>query len=224
MVFLVGGTSNETLESQLDEEVQLYGDVIRSNSYDSYDNLTLKTMSMLQWTIAFCPLIKYLLKVDDDMSVNVPNLLSLIQEHQKEPRHIYGRIGRGWPVIRNKTSKYYVSPELYAPKTYPNFCTGPAYLLTSDVLSELYDKALQHKYFKLEDVFLTGIVANELNITRKAVETFVNKRIEFNTCAIKKVISIHMVSPAEQYALWKKQLGEQAECPLPAKKYVKILK
>ena len=41
---------------------------------DNYFNLTLKTISMMKWISDYCYKVKYVLKVDDDMFVNMQNL------------------------------------------------------------------------------------------------------------------------------------------------------
>jgi hypothetical protein len=38
---------------------------------DTYHNLTLKTVMGLKWTSIFCPQVKFVLKTDDDIYVNV---------------------------------------------------------------------------------------------------------------------------------------------------------
>jgi Galactosyltransferase len=58
--------------------------------------------------------------------------------------------------IRNKKSKYYVSVEQFKPMTFPQFTTGPAYLITRDCVKDLYNKALNLTYLKLEDVYLVS--------------------------------------------------------------------
>lgn len=141
------------------------------------------------------------------------------------PPTIWGRLAHGWRPIRQQNSKYYVSRSIYAGRVYPDFCTGPAYLMTRSAVNPLYEAALgrdfdivddedletntnevskikdreENKnvgkgcadsnqtlddssnkvianedkkntvpYLKLEDVYLTGIVAERL--TRRAVE------------------------------------------------------
>ncbi|ELW69543.1 Beta-1,3-galactosyltransferase 4 [Tupaia chinensis] len=43
---------------------------------DSYRNLTLKTLSGLNWADKHCPRARYILKTDDDVYVNVPEMVS----------------------------------------------------------------------------------------------------------------------------------------------------
>jgi len=61
-------------------EKHLYDDLIVANFMDSYDNLTLKTMSALEWVDTYCNQSEFVLKTDDDMFINVPNLLSFIDK------------------------------------------------------------------------------------------------------------------------------------------------
>ncbi|VEN57901.1 unnamed protein product [Callosobruchus maculatus] len=212
IAFILGVTSNQTLNNNIEKEQEIYGDIIRGKFIDTYDNLTLKTISVLEWVDNYCPKASFVLKTDDDMFINVSRLLAFIAKHKPETRAIYGRLAKKWKPIRNKMSKYYISPQQYKPPVFPDFTTGPAYLLPANLAKELYVTALNHTYFKLEDVFVTGIVANELKIKRVHVQEFFNKRVpSFTACNVQKEISIHMVKSTEQYDLWKK-LHEVAKC------------
>ncbi|XP_053678495.1 beta-1,3-galactosyltransferase 5-like [Anopheles nili] len=210
--FIVGQTDEARIEDQLAAESYMYSDLIRGNFIDSYRNLTLKTISLLEWTKLHCPNASFLLKTDDDMFINVPKLLQFMEAHSSQRRTIFGRLAKKWKPIRNKKSKYYVSPEQYYPPVFPPFTTGPAYLLTADIIREMFDKSLSQTYLKLEDVYTTGIVAQLLNIHRINVKEFLNRRIAFNQCNIKKAISIHMVKNNEQLDLWKKQVDTSVSC------------
>lgn len=190
----------------------MYNDIIRGRFVDSYNNLTLKTISMLEWVDDNCPKASFVLKTDDDMFINVPKLLQFTEKKHTDKRTIYGRLAKKWKPIRNKKSKYYVSLEQYKPAIFPQFTTGPAYLMTSDCVADLYNKALNLTYLKLEDVYTTGIVAQEVNVKRVLVNEFLNRRIAFNACNIKKSISLHMIKPPEQFDLWKKLLDTTVKC------------
>ncbi|GAB0095493.1 uncharacterized protein DMENIID0001_108850 [Sergentomyia squamirostris] len=212
VAFFLGATSDRATEEQLMSENTLFGDLIQGRFVDSYNNLTLKTISMLEWVETYCPQASFVLKTDDDMFINVPKLMEFTEKHRKDKRQIYGRLAKKWKPIRNKKSKYYVSPNQYLPKYFPDFTTGPAYLMTSDVIHDLYDKSLGQTYLKLEDVYTTGIVAQLVKVKRVHVTEFLNRRIAFNACNIKKAISVHMVKGQEQYDLWKKLMDTNLKC------------
>ncbi|XP_033248542.1 beta-1,3-galactosyltransferase 1-like isoform X2 [Drosophila miranda] len=203
MAFVLGRTTNVALNESLNKENYIYGDMIRGNFIDSYFNLTLKTISMLEWADTHCPSVKFILKTDDDMFINVPKLLGFIDARYKSERSIYGRLAKNWKPVRAGRSKYYVSHKLYTGLQYPPFTTGPAYLLTGDIVHELYVESLNTFYMHLEDVFITGIVARTLKIKRVAANAFRNSRIALSPCKIRNVISVHMIKPSEQYHLWR---------------------
>ncbi|KAJ9579083.1 hypothetical protein L9F63_024814, partial [Diploptera punctata] len=212
IAFLIGSTNNKSLSEELQQENKLYGDLICARFLDSYNNLTLKTISMLEWVDNYCNHVSFVLKTDDDMFINIPKLLNFIEKHAKEKKVIFGRLAKKWKPIRNKKSKYYVSPNQYQPPVFPDFTTGPAYLMTGDVIHDLHTAALGKTYLKLEDVFITGIVAQDVKIKRTHVNEFLNKRVTFNACNIQKGISIHMIKPPEQFDLWKKLLDGKSKC------------
>lgn len=213
MAFVVGLESQMHSESLLAKESNLYRDIIQGNFVDVYDNLTLKTISMMEWIHEYCPSVRFVLKTDDDMFINVPKLLEFISAHGDAQRTFYGRLAHNWRPFRDANSKYYLSRVAYPEATLPDFTTGPAYLFTSDVVRDIYTRALATTYVKLEDVFITGIVAQALNINRQNVVGFFNIKIEKNTCAkIKTGVSIHQVEFSEQFDLWKKLLDGRSEC------------
>lgn len=212
IAFVLGQTTVPVVQDLLTAEHYLYGDLIRARFVDSYNNLTLKTISSLEWIDTYCPRVAFILKTDDDMFINVPRLLAFVEKHARDTRVIFGRLAKKWKPIRNKKSKYYVSPQQYFPPVFPQFTTGPAYLMSGDIVRDLYDKALNQTYLKLEDVFTTGIIAQLVNVKRVHVNEFLNRRIAFNPCNIRKAISVHMVKSNEQFDLWKKLLDTNTKC------------
>lgn len=211
IAFLVG-SAGQTTDEAIAAENFMYNDIISGRFVDSYNNLTLKTISMLEWVDSECKRASFVLKTDDDMFINIPKLLQFIEKKQTDKRTIYGRLAKKWKPIRNVKSKYYVSLEQFRRPIFPQFCTGPAYLITRDCVRDLYEKALNLTYLKLEDVYTTGIVAEKVGVRRVLVNEFLNRRIAFNACNIKKSISLHMIKPPEQFDLWKKLLDTTVKC------------
>ena len=68
--FVVGSSTGET-KVALETEARREGDLIISRVEDHYENLGLKTISALDWILQMCPEAEYVLKVDDDMFVQV---------------------------------------------------------------------------------------------------------------------------------------------------------
>ncbi|CAH2084334.1 unnamed protein product [Euphydryas editha] len=87
LVFLLGLPSQENdteIQEKIEEEVDKYGDVIQEGFIDSYNNLTLKSIMMLKWVTNNCnESVRYILKTDDDMYVNVPQLVQNLRNRSK---------------------------------------------------------------------------------------------------------------------------------------------
>lgn len=100
MAFVLGATNIQSIEDSLEAESYMYSDIIRGRFIDSYNNLTLKTISSLEWVDTYCPRAAYILKTDDDMFINVLRLMAFIDKHRLEERQkiIFGRLAKRYAV------------------------------------------------------------------------------------------------------------------------------
>lgn len=212
IAFVLGVAKADQQNEAIRSEMNVYGDIIQSRFVDFYDNLTLKTVSMFEWVDSYCSEVPFVLKTDDDMFINIPKLLALTEKQVAAQKKIFGRLAKKWKPIRNSSSKYYVSVSQYPQTFFPDFTTGPAYLVTRDAVHDMYTSALNATYLKLEDVFMTGVVAQNTSVKRVHVNEFYNKRIPYNVCNIRKAISIHMVKFHEQFILWEKLHDSRVRC------------
>ncbi|CAH0403279.1 unnamed protein product [Chilo suppressalis] len=213
-IAFVLGAPPDALRPALETEDALYSDLIVSRSLDSYSNLTLKTLSMLEWMDAYCPRAPRLLKTDDDMFINVPRLLdfAFAPARANASSTVWGRVIKKSLPKRTTRSKYYVSPVQYPARVFPDFATGPAYLMTADAIRPLLEAAPSERYLRLEDVFVTGVLAARLKIRRVHAPEFYNKKLALHPCAVQRAISIHMVRYHEQFDLWRKLLDGKTKC------------
>lgn len=75
-VFLVGiAKNNAEMMMKVQEESELFGDVVVGSYVDSYKNLTLKTLSGFRWMAEYCSKAKFFMTIDDDVSVDVAHLI-----------------------------------------------------------------------------------------------------------------------------------------------------
>ncbi|KAL7011904.1 hypothetical protein ACKWTF_014507 [Chironomus riparius] len=212
LVFIVGSSIPKN-EKKLNDENAKHADLIHGNFVDSYFNLTLKTISMLEWVINNCRNAKFILKADDDTFINVNKLLKLLKPRMSDTKTIYGRVGTGWTPFRDKMSKYYISFDEFSDSVFPDLTSGPAYMMTRDCAELIYNEALNQKYLKLEDVFITGIIGSRLNIQRLHLQEFLNKKpSRIDECLLRKSVSVHYVSPREQLWLWKIFIDGNKKC------------
>jgi beta-1,3-galactosyltransferase 1 len=70
----------------------LYNDIIQESFYDTYNNLTLKSLMLLKWVISNCNKVTYIMKTDDDMFVNIPILVKALKGRSKSTETLIGSL------------------------------------------------------------------------------------------------------------------------------------
>jgi hypothetical protein len=69
--FILGQSRSFFTQRKIQEESKTQGDIIQMEMLDFYRNLPLKMTGLFNWINSNCPKIDFVLKVDDDMYVNV---------------------------------------------------------------------------------------------------------------------------------------------------------
>ena len=180
----------------------MHGDLLQGAFVDNYYNLTLKTISLLRWVNATCDRIKYVLKIDDDMFVNMQMMVDFC-ETRLFPKAVIGKLARKWKPHRNRLSKWFVPQEAFNGTVYPNFATGPAYMFSGDATRPLLETSLALTPIYLEDVYVTGIVAEKAGVRRLNHALIKNVRLRVDACTFKRFMTSHRHSPQEIINLWK---------------------
>lgn len=172
IAFAMGEVKNKTLQSILENENQMYGDIIQGSFVDSYRNMTYKHVMCLKYAIYHCPLAKYVLKTDDDAFVNTPamfNFLNYVLSPHGAENLLICHVSKHSKVLRSYRSKWRVSFNEYPFKEYPTYCFGWAILYSQDVVFDLYSEAQSSKYFWIDDVHVTGTLAKKINVAHTNV-------------------------------------------------------
>ena len=98
--FILGQTSNATIQSQIEEESKKHGDILQVEMDDSYRNLTRKSVAFLNWVNNNCPHVDFALKIDDDSYCNVHNLANILVDLSPKETSVYGHPGSNNNVFR----------------------------------------------------------------------------------------------------------------------------
>lgn len=212
LAFLLGRPTNATLQTNIISENNIHQDIIQGSFEDMYRNLALKSVMMVRWASTFCPGVSFLLKIDDDMLFNVWDFVSSLRERRAVNRTIWGLLAKNWGVIRSPESKWCVSNRTYVNATFPDFLTGPSYLMSGDSVPPLALSSASVPYLFLEDVFLTGIVAEKAGVHRVHDGAFLNYRANsFVPCKKPRIITSHGYTPSELKKAWRFLLGNVNE-------------
>lgn len=89
-------------------------------------------------------------------------------------------------------------------------------MFTGDATSQLLETSLRLTPIYLEDVYMTGIVAEKANVRRLNHALMKNVRLRVDNCTFKRFITSHKHTPAEIVSLWK-SVYEDKKCPEPSK-------
>ena len=88
--FVLGLPQNNKTQSDIDEENLVNGDIIQMEISDTYRNLSLKSIGLLYWLYINCANVDYVLKVDDDIYINVRNLVNFLQSYPPSNKSLFG--------------------------------------------------------------------------------------------------------------------------------------
>ncbi|TRY97833.1 hypothetical protein DNTS_014965 [Danionella cerebrum] len=204
LVGLPGGEPKRTQEELKEESLQ-HRDLIQSNFVDSYFNLTIKTMVIMDWLATRCPQANYSMKVDSDMFINVNNLITLLlRPDTPRENYITGLLMSDRPVVRNKDSKWYVSEELYPEATYPPYLLGMGYVFSSDLPGKLVNISKYIKPFNIEDAYI-GACLKQLGLEPSHPPDSSQFGIymgEYNRDNFLRVITTILESPDQLIKIW----------------------
>jgi beta-1,3-galactosyltransferase 1 len=90
-------------------ESDRFGDIIEERFIDSYNNLTLKSVVMLKLVSSYCAnSTKYLLKIDDDMFVNMHLIVKMLMDRNTTTGLLMGKLICGARPIKDTNSKWSV--------------------------------------------------------------------------------------------------------------------
>lgn len=162
LFFVLGVHNISGLNQLVRKEASRFDDVVQGNFMDSYENMTLKSLLGLKFVSEYCRPAKYLLKSDDDMFVNLPYLVDILARTPHR-RSIMGPLNIGSQVMRN--GKWKLTYDQFPFAHFPPYESGAAYVITADVVKELYDTAEYVPHIFIDDVYITGILGRILDIS-----------------------------------------------------------
>jgi beta-1,3-galactosyltransferase 1 len=155
VLFMLGNRDNKKISKLIQYESETYGDIVQENFYDSYRNLTYKGIMALRLISEYCPKVKYILKLDDDILVNMyylmKHLKALYQFGLDRKNTILGFMYENTKIIRRVESKWFTTHQEMEGTHYQPYCGGAGFILTSDLAPIFYEASLYLKFFHIED-------------------------------------------------------------------------
>lgn len=218
-LFILGlpaGADAAHQQEKLKQENQQHHDLIQSNFQDSYHNLTVKTMMMLEWLAAHCVRASYVIKIDSDMFLHVRNLVKLLLDPSTaKQNYMTGLVWWHSPVSRNLFNKFYMPRYVIAEPDYPPYPLGMSYVMSLDLPGKILGVSPQIKPLFIEDVYL-GMCLKRLGIspTDPPEETMfiVDPWHPLSGCSLSKVIAVTTKSITQMITYWQRCKQPDAKC------------
>ncbi|XP_078320415.1 beta-1,3-galactosyltransferase 1-like isoform X2 [Crassostrea virginica] len=213
--FVLGKTHTSQLQDFVLTENLLYNDIIIEDVPEKYENLTQKSTAILRWTVSNCPRVRYLLKIDDDVFLNLPRLLKYLSKHPQTNTVLGCLVSHSSP-FRSIFSKWRVSWDQYNEEEYPEYISGPAYLISGDVLYKLYQSTKHVPKFMFEDVYITGLCRRHIGALAKSHAEFSCGYRDKGPCGSNFLYEItgHHYSPKEVQRMWSELQNRWSDCRL----------
>ena len=163
--FVCGRDTKEEVETAVENEIAVYGDILRLDYNETYSELVFKTLSSF-W-LASTMNVHFIVKVDDDVYLHVPKMIWWLKTSSLPEKLYAGAVQDGikLKVIRDPRHKWFVSEQIFNNTWFPPYCNGPFYILSKSALLELLKASPSEGLtpFPLEDAY-TGILANRAGI------------------------------------------------------------
>ena len=162
--FVCGHDKENDVELSLENETQVYGDILRLNYTEKYSVLVYKTLSSLSFSASTMN-VKFIVKVDDDIYLHVPRLIWWLKTASLPEKLYAGHVLNRVRVIRDSRNKWSVSEQYFGETYFPPYCNGPFYILSKNVVVELLQTSTGDwlSSFPIEDAYI-GILAKRIGI------------------------------------------------------------
>ena len=178
----LGSILDKSVQRSLENESRRHGDLVQGDFVDSYHNLSYKGIMGNLWVAEFCAQADFVVKTDDDMFIDLYEVYVLTRKYLINAEYVKNRfimcpVWRGLPIVRDKSSKWYVSfddvPEdpraLKGHEVYPVSCSGWLWITNPGTSAAIVSAAQQVKFFWIDDVWITGFIAKHLKIVHQVL-------------------------------------------------------
>ena len=223
LAFLLGKRRDTWTDYTPRSESERFHDIIIGKFEDTYENLTRKTLMGLKWMTSYCAAAKYVLKIDDDIFVHIPNLVEMLKTIPANlTGGIYGHLHSGSQTQRQ--GMWAVTHDQYPLSKYPPYMSGASYVISGNIVRKLLLVSQYMPFLPIEDVFITGVLPHIIGapcVSRKGFTCWTEHRP--NPCQFikEKKISAHRIRPIFMKVMWQTQLKYPQSCLQKGKRRVR---
>ncbi|XP_072246960.1 N-acetyllactosaminide beta-1,3-N-acetylglucosaminyltransferase 3-like [Leuresthes tenuis] len=223
----ISGTSGTGFERERNNKIlalehREHNDILQWDFNESFFNLTLKQMLFLEWMERRCLHARFLLNGDDDVFAHTDNMVEYLQSlrHNNTSKHLFtGHLITDSNPVRWPRSKYFVPVQVHESDSYPPYCGGAGYLLSSYTALVIHIKSMSIPILPIDDVYM-GMCLEAAQLVPEShpgVITFDHmipskQEDKFDPCYLKQQLLIHKFSPIDMYVTWHKLHSPRLQC------------
>ncbi|KAL3182030.1 hypothetical protein MRX96_039445 [Rhipicephalus microplus] len=177
VVFFIGEQDDPTVSLWTKLEADVMGDIVTLGYNDTILSLLHKFVGGMRWVLEYCPNVRSIVKMDDDVGVHPFELRRYLHEElplKSGDLHCYVWLRN--TVYREPQSRFCVHVEDLPQDNYPLFCSGRSIIMTIDTMRKLYKASSIVKPQPIDDAYVTGQLALLANVGH----VFINARIEWS--------------------------------------------
>lgn len=209
--FLLGETNETRYKQAVLNENQRFRDIIKEDFIDKYTNLTYKTIMGFKYAATKCAHAHYVMKTDDDVFLNIPNLLKFLKSSARGllQSSVIGFQVRNLRPQRSIKSRIFASETSYPDKIYPDFCSGTGYVTSMGVVTAVYKISPSVPFFHLEDIYVS-LCLQSLGLNTKHWPGFNYQSKRMGPCDYKgeDLITAHKIAPDMLHSIWQMQCNQ----------------
>ena len=166
VVFLIGMSLKTRHSFRVKRESDTFQDIVQGPFLDTYENLTLKAVMGLKWISLYCPNSTYIIKIDDDVFVNIFLVIhTFLPQFQGQSHHIGCRYYKEDENLIKRPSdsswsKWEVEESQFDGLSGFPFgnCKGVFVIMSGDLIEPLLRAAEMTPFFWIDDLYLFGLL------------------------------------------------------------------
>ncbi|XP_056585510.1 N-acetyllactosaminide beta-1,3-N-acetylglucosaminyltransferase 3.4 [Triplophysa dalaica] len=225
-IFIVGtsqtGFQKKKLNKLLKIENEEHKDILQWDFNDSFFNLTLKQILFLEWMDRRCPHARFLLNGDDDIFANTFNMIEFLQGQKDNngDKHLFvGHLIQNVGPIRHPASKYYIPVQVQESDSYPPYCGGGGFLLSSFTARTIYNMSHSITQLPIDDVYM-GMCLIKAGLTpvshfgvRTAGLHMPSETIDqYDPCYYREILLVHRFEGHQIFVMWNEIQNPYLRC------------
>ncbi|KAK3523852.1 hypothetical protein QTP70_010465 [Hemibagrus guttatus] len=202
-LFFLKPSTMETEHQEVWEESARHGDMVQCEGPLSQNDWGQVKLA-LRWVLLFCPQARFVVLADGSVFLNVPALGMYLLTLRTHPEDLYlGRVIHHASPERNYNKPHYVSFHLYPDRTFPDYCSGPAFLMSQDVVRKVYVASKDVDLALPSDV-LIGLCARAAGVVATHSARFSGERhVRYNPCCYNFLFSSASVDAELMGMAWR---------------------